>query len=427
MRMGKKPSVFIRTWGCTLNQSDSDIIHALLGKEYKISKSEDDADVVVLNSCTVKGATENKILAHIEKLEKRGARIVVAGCLAATPEKIRRIAPSAPIVGAGATARIGEAVEFALYGKGNAPIFSAFVNKSGLPRKLGFPIARIPIEEGCVGKCAFCQTKIARPFLFSYPEKEIVRMIEEAAANGAREVQLTGMDAGAYGMDRKTDLVTLLKEVLKIKGKFKIRLGMINPQHAKRMQAGLIEIFKNERMFKFLHMPVQTGSERVCRAMGRPHTVADFERMMGVFRREIPGITIATDVIAAYPGESETEHKMTLAMLERVKPDVINLSKFTSRDGTEAKKMTQIKSGIAKKRTAELHRPCKRIECEQSERFVGGEMDAVILEKGKKGQMKGRVWNYRQVVVRAPGNAIGKEVRVKIESVNHGSLFGKII
>lgn len=417
--------VFIKTWGCTLNQSDSDIMRAVLERKgCELVSEENEADVIILNTCTVKGATESKILAELKKLIGREAKIVVAGCLAANEGRIRKVAPHAPIVGAGATEHIGKAVSAAL--EGRAEIFKTFGKKHSLPRIITAPIARIPIEEGCAGRCAFCQTRLARPFLMSYPAKEVVRLVEEAVAKGAKEIQLTGMDTGAYGMDIGTNLVSLLGEVLKINGDFKIRLGMINPNHAQRMRDGLLKIFKNEKMYKFLHIPVQTGSEKVCKGMKRDHTVLDFEDAVSEFRKEIPEISVATDIIVGYPGESETDYGFTLEMLEGTMPDMVNISRFTPRPGTEAKKLKQPRSEVLKKRTREAHALTRKIADENAQKFLGKRMKIRVLENGANGQMKGRAYNYRQVVVAGGKQLLGSELEVEITGTRHASLFGKI-
>lgn len=427
----RRRSVFTRTWGCTLNQSDSDAMRALLERQgWRFATSEARADIVILNTCTVKGATENKILAHLRKLAANGKPIVVAGCLSANAGKIRKVAPHAPIVEAGATMCISKALECAL--KKQGALFSGFWNKTALPRAHSGLIARIPIQEGCASRCAFCQTKIARPRLFSYPPTAVLRMVEEAVASGAKEIQLTGMDTGAYGLENGNDLVSLLRQVVKARGHFRVRLGMINPQHAKRMQQGLLGVFKNRKMFKFLHIPVQTGSEKVCREMRRMHTVSDFEKVVRAFREEIPEITIATDVIVGYPTESDADYELTLRMLGRVRPDIVNLSKFTPRDGTEAKKLRQLDSGIIKRRAVQAHRLIRRITRENAQEFLGRQMRALIVEEGKGGQVKGRTGNYRQVVLRAGKGLLGKEAIGTVRRASHSSLFmelgnGKLI
>ncbi|MBU0586077.1 tRNA (N(6)-L-threonylcarbamoyladenosine(37)-C(2))-methylthiotransferase [Candidatus Micrarchaeota archaeon] len=421
-----KTSIFIRTWGCTLNQSDSDIMAALLEEAgFELVENIQDAEVVLFNTCTVKGGTENKILTELNRIVHIGKKVVVAGCLSVNSSKIRSIAPKAPIVGTGAVENIVSAVKDALNGRNTE--YSNITNKSSLPRRLGKPIVRIPIQEGCVGNCAFCQTKIARPIMMSYSEKDLVCMVKEAVFRGAVEIQLTGMDTGAYGMDIKSGLVGLLERLCSIEGDFRIRLGMINPNHFKRMINGLLKVYRNEKMYKFAHMPVQTGSEKVCNDMGRAHSVHDFEYCVKKLRENIPEVTIATDIIVGYPSEEDNDFKETIDMLERVRPDVVNISKFTPRPGTRAKKLKQLPSEVVKKRTVQTHEIVKRIWSENAQGFLGKEIEVWILEKGKKGQMKARAGSYRQIVVNGSSKLLGEKVRVNVKRKTENSLLGKIV
>ena len=417
--------VFLRTWGCTLNHSDSDIMSALLIKEgFSIAHAPSEADVLILNTCTVKGATENKILAQLRKLSEGGAKVVVAGCLTVNRDRVRKSAPEAVLLGPGAIAKIGDAVRLAM--RRQKADFSGFEKKYELPRIAGGLIARIPIQEGCASKCAFCQTRLARPFLMSYPEKEAVRLVEEAVKGGAREIQITGMDAGAYGIEIGSNLAKLMCEVLKINGNFKIRLGMANPNHVSRMKNELSEIFNHPKMYRFIHMPVQTGSEKVCQEMNRDHTVKEFADCAAFLRKSVPQIMVATDIISAYPTETDEDHELTMEMLESVRPDLVNLSHFTPRPGTEASRLPQLDSKTAKRRTLEVHTITKKIMEENARKFIGLEMDAIIIENAKKGQMKGRVLNYRQLIVNGGREMLGKEIRVKITNASHNSLFGEL-
>ncbi len=423
-----KTGVFIKTWGCTLNQSDSDLMRAILRpKGFNFARSERSADVVILNTCTVKAATENKIIGHLRSLVSQKRKVVVAGCLAVNQALVSNAAPNAPLVAAGSTDRIAEAVRLAIEGKGG--VFNS-IPKGAKPllhpiREFSGPVARIPIQEGCVGSCAFCQTKLARPGLISQRPKDVIRAIESAASSGVKEIQLTGMDTGAYGLDLGTDLALLLSEAVKVKGDFKIRLGMINPEHVRRMQSRLIPAFRSPKMYKFLHMPVQTGSEAVCRAMGRNHTVSDFALAASDFRGQIPGIAIATDIISGYPTEGEADHEATIALLESVRPELINLSRFTPRPGTAAKALRQLPTQISKRRVTELHAICRKIALEGAQKYVGARLDVLVCERGKAGQMKGKAPNYMQVALAGENALMGKTIRVEITGARAYCLFGK--
>ncbi len=426
--------VYLETYGCTLNQADSDIMGGILKHAgFRLVKRPADADVVVLNTCTVKGRTENRIISRIEALHAQKKKIVVAGCLSINEKRVRNACPEAVLVHPGAVSFIAEAVGRAAEGK--AGDFKERAAKEGLPRIFTKPILRVPIQEGCVGNCYFCQTKLARPYLMSYSAKWIRSWIEEGVKKGAKEIQLTGMDSGAYGLDLGTDLVALLDEVRKIDGDFRMRLGMINPGHAKKMLPKLLDIFEDKRLYKFFHLPVQTGSEKVRGEMNRAHSVADFKKVVKAIRKRFPDACISTDIIVGYPTETEKDFGKTLKLMKEVKPDIVNVSKFASRRGTKAAEMREIPTEEVKRRSTELAGLVRRIGAEKNRKFEGKRMDVLITEKGKgasgnrgpeTGNWKGRAGNYKQVCISGKAK-LGDKVKVRIIGSNFGSLFGKRI
>ncbi len=417
-----KARIYIETYGCTLNQADSDLIKGLIkANGFAISDKEDKADVIVVNTCTVKGATENKIVERLKRFTRNRKPLVVAGCLSINEKLIRCIAPYAVIVGTSSIAHIIEALKDALAGK--VIIYKSREDKEQIVRSVSTPIMRIPICEGCVSNCHFCQTKLARPFLFSYAPKTIMRLIEDAVEKSAKEIQLTAMDSGVYGLDKGTNLIALLQAVCEIEGNFSIRLGMINPQHAKKMMKDLVKVIKDKRFYKFMHIPVQTGSEKVCKDMARQHTVNDFIEVVLYLRKKIPDITIATDIIVGYPTETEKDFQMSIELIENIKPDIVNLSKFSPRPGTAAKLLKQLPTNIIAKRSRELTTIIKRITREKNMNYVGKKCKVLITEKQK--DFTGRSINYKQIVVKGFTGKLGDFVNVNIENANHGALFGR--
>ena len=416
--------VYLETYGCTLNQADSDIMGGILRHAgFRLVKKTDEADVVILNTCTVKGRTENKIISRIEALRKQGKRIVAAGCLSINEKRVRTACPEAVLVYPGAVSFIAEAVRKAANGEGGE--FREKSAKEGLPRIFTKPILRIPIQEGCVGNCHFCQTKLARPYLMSYSVKWLRSWVEEGVKKGAKEIQLTGMDSGAYGLDLGTDLVALLEEMREVRGDFRIRLGMINPGHAKKMLPKLLDIFKDRKFYKFFHLPVQTGSEKVRREMNRAHSVADFRKVVRAIRKKFPDACISTDIIVGYPTETRKDFEKTLKLVKEIKPDIVNVSKFASRRGTTAAEMREIPTDEVKRRSTELAELVHKIGAEKNRKFEGKRMEVLVTEKGKT--LKGRAENYKQVCVLGKSKLkLGDKVRVRIIGSNFGSLFGKI-
>ncbi len=409
--------VFFKTYGCTLNRADTEMMAAIAKEKNKIAKSEEDADVVVVNTCTVKLPTENKIMEYLRRLRKKGKKFVIAGCM--TVDKRLPGAFGAPMLGPSSLRHINEALDDAV--KGEHSHYGVLESKDFLPKLFTPPIARIAIQDGCTDRCHFCQSRLARPRLISQSAKSIRLALEKALEEGCREIDLSGCDTGAYGLDIGTGLIGLLDELCKTDGEFRIRIGMANPHHVKRMLDGLTRMYKNRKMFRFLHASVQSGSEKVAKEMGRGHTVADFEEIVKRLRHEIPDIMVETDVIVGYPTESEKDFGDTLAMLERIRPDVVNLSKFTPRKGTVAAGMKQLRSETIKQRSVKAAALLKKLGLENNRKYVGKRLSVLVTEEGK-----GRADNYKQVAF--SGNAkLGIRVEVGIAGFTHTTLLGKII
>jgi len=415
----------LRTYGCTLNMADSDIMKGMLNTAGHVEvETEDAADVLIVNSCQVKSSTETKILNKLMQLNSTGKPIILAGCLSINEKAVRKKAPKATIVGTSSIKYINDAVEDALtFGSST---FRTFTSKENLPKQQPIgPIARIPINDGCLSACTFCVTKLARPKLASYTLKGVVREVEIALAHGAKEIQLTSMDSGAYGKDIKTDLVGLLQEITSLPGDFRIRLGMINPQHIKHL--GLerfLSVFKSRKMYKFLHIPVQAGSERVLRLMKRGHTVKEFETLAWAFRELYPTGMLSTDIIVGFPGETEDDFAQTLSLLNKWQFDIANLSKFTPRPGTEAKKMAQIPNGVIKQRSVAATRIIRKWMKMRNLTCIGEKYNVLVTEQ--QSTLTGRNDDYRMVSL--PKNAkfkLGGRADMAVTGALYSCCLGK--
>jgi MiaB-like tRNA modifying enzyme len=402
-----KPRILLLTYGCAFNQSDSDAMRALLSASgFAEAESERNASAIVLNTCTVKGATEHKTLDLLRRLSAQGKRLVVAGCLAqANPAAVRKAAPGAVLVGTRAIGSIPAAVRAALAGS-PGEFFSGEEGRLSLPRAHSGAIARIPIAEGCLGACAYCQTKLARGGLKSYPPGVIGREAEKCLAAGCRELQLTAQDCGAYGLDIGSSLPELVARVSSIGGEFRVRVGMANPDHVKKMLPALLEAFGHENVYKFLHVPVQCGSDRVLGDMGRRYSASDFAEIVARFREAFLESVVATDIIAGFPTETESDFAETLALLSETRPDVTNVSRFTPRPFTRAAALKMVPGAELKRRTSEVAALCRRISRENNEARVGKTFRVLVTERQRKG-MSARTDSYRQVALshqRQPGS-----------------------
>ncbi|MFA5176103.1 MAG: tRNA (N(6)-L-threonylcarbamoyladenosine(37)-C(2))-methylthiotransferase [Candidatus Nanoarchaeia archaeon] len=341
--------IFIKTYGCQSNIADSEQLAGILSKKYKIVNNMKQADIVIVNTCAVKLRTLNKQLFFIKNIPK-SKKIFIGGCLHKVI-KLWKLYPN--ISGLFDTNSILQ-VEKLLSDR-----ITRFSNEKehriNLPRiRKTKDLAIINICAGCKGNCEYCAAKLSRGELKSYKIEDILKEFKQALKEKCTKFYFTGQDTGCYGFDIKTNLVKLLKEILKIKGDYKIRIGMMNPNNILNFLDELIKIYKNEHIVKFLHIPVQSGSDKVLKEMNRFYKVKDFELIVKKFRKEIPEIKISTDIICGYPTETESDFKKTLELIEKVKPDVLNISKFSSMHNTRASKLKQLSSEVIKDRSVRL-------------------------------------------------------------------------
>ncbi len=424
-----KAKICLKTYGCSANLADSEAMLALLQeKGFKIS-SEKEADLIVINSCTVKGPSESSVFRDIKKFRAAGKKIIVSGCVPqADSDLVESKLKKVSIVGVFNISKIGEAVSKTLDGERVVFLDRRNEIKVGLKRqRKNKVIAVIPISEGCIGACTYCKTKHARGDLFSFPIEEIRKEFQAAIDGGCKEIWITSQDTAAYGLDSGTTLVELLKELLKIKGNYKIRIGMGNPEHFAKIIDDLFKLMKKDaRLFWFLHIPVQSGSDAILKKMNRKYNVGDFKCLLHVIRH---GFAISTDIICGFPGETEDQFQESIDLVEWIKPDFLNISMFWPRPGTAAAKMKQgFHPREARRRTRILTKVYDEIALEKNKEFIGKVVDILIDEKGKKPvSWIGRTQEYKPVVIKSKENLLGKTVKVNIESAERNYLVGKII
>lgn len=398
---------FVRGFGCSLNKSDTEQIKGFLGQnKIQLVNRPEKADCIIINTCAVKEQTETKMLKAIKELnsiaERNGAKLIVAGCLPAiNPNAVKAISPAIIQIG---------------------PSLYKLASILNLPEKEFSPaieeikenpfISIIPIARGCIGNCSYCCVKNARGDLRSYSIDELNAKFKKAI-KGTKEIWLTAQDCGCYGFDKKTNLPALLKAVLQNKGDFRIRIGMINPAHLPSFLNQYLALFSDKRLYRFFHIPLQSGSNAVLHSMLRPYKKEDFLSIVKKIRRRFPDATIATDVIAGFPGETEQQFQETVSVLRKTKPDIVNISRFGARPNTAAALMQgRLHGRELKRRSRILTALCKKIALHQNKRFVGKKMRVLVTEKGSKGSFVGRAQNYKPVAIKE--NFLGKFVNVRI-------------
>jgi MiaB-like tRNA modifying enzyme len=422
--------VYIETFGCTFNQGDSQIMAGLLKENSaEIVEKAEDADIIIVNTCYVKHPTEQKVLNRIQGVQKEfpDKKLIISGCMVEIdPEKLNKAAPSAGWIGPRQIKSTVDVVESCIDGESARIIGHGTDIKAGLPKiRFNPKVHIVQICEGCTGKCTYCCTRFARGRLQSYPVNIIKKEVEDAIKDGCVEIQLTAQDTAAYGKDIGKTLAGLIKEITTIPGEFRIRIGMLHPKSIIGNLEELINAFKHENVYKFLHIPIQSGSNLVLSDMNRGHTVAEFKEIISKFREEISEISIATDVIVGYPTETDESFEDTLNIIRKIKPDFIHISKYRHRPMTESSLLPEIEHNIMKKRSKALNELKSDILYENNLKIIGEELKILITEKGSKGGYIGRTNSYKPVIV--PEGQIGIFTKVKIKEATSTYLKGFIL
>jgi MiaB-like tRNA modifying enzyme len=415
--------VYIETYGCTMNQGDSEIIRALVPREHELVGDPRECDVVVINSCGVIRYTERKILRRVSILKDSGKKVLVTGCLPKI--NVEGIVDSGAdaILPARGIGYIGEALQELSRNKRFLKDEENGFEKAGIPKVRGSSsIAIVPIAEGCLGGCSYCATRFARGRLRSFELERIVKEVEECVARGYRELQLTAQDTAVYGRDKGGSLPELLRRVCEIKGEFRIRIGMMNPRYAVEILDELIEACRDEKVYKFFHIPLQSGDDRVLRHMNRGYTVGDFIGIVKALMRNFPRLTISTDVIVGYPTESKESFQKTYDLIGAIKPDILNITRFSPRPGTGAFGLKDMPDRYKKERSRKLTSLHKNISLKINKKLIGKEFDVLITENGKNDSLLGRTDFYKQVVIK--NGIIGEIKKTRIIDAKYNYLIG---
>lgn len=416
----------IETYGCAMNQADSETMAGLLsGAGFDIRAG---AQILVINTCTVKTPTERKIRKRLMELQDSTRTVIVAGCLPAASEEIADEFPGFSFIGLNVS-DIVEAAKRSLEGEVFVKIREGSC-RLRMPHIRGNPyIEIVPIAQGCVGCCSYCITRMARGHLVSCPRELILERVRKAVSEGIEEIWITAQDTGAYGKDLPGDenLPALLDEIVAVEGVFRVRVGMMGPNHALGMLSSLIDSFGNEKIYKFLHIPVQSGDDGVLRDMNRKYGAGDFIRLVSEFRKRFPDITISTDVIVGFPTESEEAFHNTLNLIRHIRPDVLNITRFWVRPRTQASTMKQLPTRISKDRSRLMNRLFQEIGFENNKRWVGWEGEVLVSKKGREGSFIARNFAYKPIVVQSSENLLGRKVSVRVTDCTYYDLRGEII
>ncbi|MBI4452248.1 tRNA (N(6)-L-threonylcarbamoyladenosine(37)-C(2))-methylthiotransferase [Candidatus Woesearchaeota archaeon] len=423
------PKVHFITQGCSSNLRESEIMMGLLKNSgYEVSHEKNNADANVINICTVKG--DNTALREIRRVKKEhpDKKLIVAGCISESIiPKIKNLDDEISLVNTHNLGKIAAVVENSMNGTVLELLDKKYEQKVNLPSVRKNPVIGIvPILNGCNYFCTFCSTKLVKGKLFSYPMDAIREDVKSHLKAGCKEIWITSNDTGAYMVEQggRQRLAELMETILSIPMDFKVRIGMMNPGNTMTMLDELIKIYKHPKMFKFLHIPVQAGSNEVLKAMNRKYSVEDFIKVVEAFRQEIPGITISTDIIVGFPTETGEQFEDSMELLRKIKPDVLNLSRYAAREGTIAAKMKQHSTNELKRRSRLMTKIYRKIAYEKNQKWLGWNGNILIDEKGKFDSWIGRNDYYKPVIVKGDFN-LGDKIEAKITNATTFDLRGE--
>lgn len=370
----------------------------------QLVNSEEESDIIVLNTCTVKGPTQTAIERRIRELESVGKKVVIAGCLSqADPKNV--LFHDKSLIGPDTLDSLPEAILGTIEG---APVQITTRKKAPLPLVVREEPPTSPfilsISQGCLSSCSFCMTKLARGNLRSHSIRHLRDTARTAVERGHQEIYLTSQDTSAYGIDIGVNLADLLSALIEIPGDFRIRIGMANPQHFQHFEERLWPLFQSEKLYRFLHIPLQSGSNPVLDHMRREHSAEDYLSLIAKGRSLFPDLTIATDIICGYPTETEEDHEATQQALHSSMPDVVNISRFWPRPKTRAATLTPLPGPLVKSRSSETTKLFRRISRARNRWWLGRNNTVLITEiqhgEAPKGtRLIGRNRSYKQVII----------------------------
>ncbi|MDH3217379.1 MAG: tRNA (N6-isopentenyl adenosine(37)-C2)-methylthiotransferase MiaB [Candidatus Krumholzibacteria bacterium] len=432
--------IYIETYGCQMNEYDSELVRSILSdKGHSLTNTEDDADVVLLNTCAIRENAHTKIYHRLQQLKSLKAKrkysvtVGIIGCMAqnlrdelldshhevdfiAGPDSYRELPR---LIGDN---RLGGE-------KGYALKLSRTETYSGVnPIRSGGVNAWVAVMRGCDNMCTFCVVPYTRGRERSRDAKGIVAEVESLAQAGCKQVTLLGQNVNSYRC-QGYDFADLMRMTADVPGVERVRF---TSPHPKDFPETLLEVISTHpHVCKHIHLPIQAGSDRLLELMRRTYDVESFKRLVTKMRRLIPGVAISTDIIVGFPTETDAEFGETYSVMEEVRFDFAFIFKYSERKGTYAarKLRDDVSASDKTERIVRLVDLQKRITGEINRQFVGQTLQVLVEERSKKepGSLLGKTDTFKSTVFAGEGYQIGDLVEVAIERSRGGTLFGRAV
>ena len=437
--------VYLETFGCQMNVSDSERVGTALAKNgYEMTDSQDQADVVLINTCSVREKAEQRLYTRVGEIRASDKRphVGVLGCVAQLEGEtlFEKIAGIDAIVGTRAVGRIGDVIARVLEGE------SGIVDLGERERNYDWSVADdqrhsrfvgfVPIIEGCNKFCTYCIVPFSRGREVSLPASEIVRSVLEMRRSGIREVHLIGQNVNSYrpptesgleGFAGKTPFSRLMRAVAATG----IERVKFNTSFPRDFHDDIVDaINEHENLCNWVHLPVQSGSDRVLKAMKRGHTSDSYKKKIDYIRSSPRDISITTDIIVGFPGETDEDLQQTVDMVEFSGYDAAYIFKYSRRPGTPAFEMDDDVSPADKtSRFLAVESAQRRSQNERLQRYLGRELSVLVERPSsfREGQVSGHSTCHKVVNFAAGQDLIGKIVDVRVTELKSNSLFGTVV
>ncbi len=373
--------VYYEPYGCSQNIAETGMLASSLGE---IVEEPEDADIIVIGTCIVIEHTEHRMLRRIEELKRYGKKVVVYGCL---PSARREVLPEGVIPVR--TWELPRAHE--IIGTGDSPMNHIYTMDR---------VATVPIANGCLGSCTYCITRLARGHVRSFDPGWIKTAVKKALSQGMKEIRLSSQDTAAYGRDIGINLAVLLDNLTSLDYEFRIRVGMMEPMETLEILDPLISSYTSPKVYKFLHLPVQSGDDYILKRMNRGYTADDFLEIIHEFKTKIPDLLLSTDIIVGFPGETDESIERTKELIMKVKPEILNITRFSPRPKTPAYRWKRPSTNNVKRWSRELSELHFSILREINRKYLGKRFTVLVAQKGKRGNYVGRTDAYRPVILK---------------------------
>ncbi|MGC8594393.1 MAG: tRNA (N6-isopentenyl adenosine(37)-C2)-methylthiotransferase MiaB [Candidatus Kryptoniota bacterium] len=427
--------VYIETYGCQMNLADTEIVLGILSQSgYSHTNVEEEADVVLLNTCSIREHAEEKIHQRLGKLKRRKSSqpnliVGVLGCMA---ERFRDTLLEKHtvdvVVGPDEYRRLPQLVEDAVSGlKGVGVRLSRTETYDDIvPLRHEGISAWIAVMRGCDKFCTFCVVPFTRGRERSRSLNSIVREVEQLTLNGVREITLLGQNVNSY-RDGEYDFADLLDAVSRVDSRLWVRFTTSNPQD---MSDKLIDaIATHDNICKYIHLPVQSGSDRILNKMNRAYSRNHYIQLVRKIRQRIPDVAISTDIIVGFPTETEEDHLHTISLMEEIEFDGAYMFKYSPREGTPAFRMgDDVPETVKRRRLGEIINLQQKISDLKNNSLVGHVLEVMVDGPSRKSdlQLSGRTTTNKTVIFYSNGIEPGNILKVRIERASSATLFGRI-